>query len=285
MEKFNYRSVSEFVGMDFNAYLITITKDIAEEMLSASIGNRKLNRNNVNALVRDMNNNDYHYKTPGSGIAFNTAGQLVNGHHTLAAFKESNLNVITLMLLTGAEHLDKCDTGKTRTLADSAIMSGNADYKDISKTVVNIFRIKNNIPPSNTGHKKEFSLSEIFTFCENNFNELSKLNNDLKAYKNKIRKKNMGIGAYPKSEDSVLTSLMWELIYDEGYNPELVTDFAYGIITANTHPNAVVDKFRLKVISDARRSNKNGAMTFNEFRIAFKDNFYKFAKSLTKTAA
>ena len=285
MEKFIYRSVSDFVGMEFNAYLITITKDIAQEMLSVSIGNRKLNRENINALVRDMNNNDYHYNTPCSGIAFDTAGRLSNGHHTLTAFIKSNLDTITLMMLTGTEHLDKCDTGKTRTLEDSAVMTGNDDCKDVSKMAVNILRIRKGITPSNTGAKKEFPNSEIFAFCKNNLDNMSELYNGLKTYKKRIRKRNEGIGRYPKAEECVLAALMWERIYDDGYNPELVTEFAYGIITINSHPNAIVDKFRKQVIKDSRLSNKNGAMSFSEFRTKFKDNFYKFAKSCTKKAA
>lgn len=285
MERLSFKNVSDFIGMEYNAYIVVVNKEMAKEMLSSSIGNRTLNRENVKSLVRDMNNNDYHYKTPCSGIAFNTAGQLVNGHHTLTAFIESNLDVITLTLLTGTENLDKCDTGKTRTLKDSAVMSGNYAIKDVCKMGVNILRIRKGLPLTNSGAKKEFAYSEIFDFCNKNLDKMTELYGGIKAYKDRIRKRNEGIGKYPKSEEAILAALMWELIYDEGFNPELVRDFAYGIITINTHPNAIVDKFRKQVIKDSRLSNKNGAMTFNDFRLAFKDKFYKYAKSLTKKVA
>lgn len=279
MQKFCFNSQNDLIGLNYDCYSINLTKKMAEEMLTFSIGNRNLNKDNIKSLIRDMNNNEYYYDTPNSGIAFNKDGKLVNGHHTLTAFLESNLDHITVTMLTGTNHLDKCDTGKSRSLKDSAIMSGNYKCADVCKLGVNILRIQNGRTPCNTGSKKEFANIDVFNFCNENIEKLRQINDDIRNYKKKINKKNEGIGKYPKSEESVLGALIWELTYEESYTYEVVKDFAFGIITVNTHPNKVVDKFRKKICKDARLSNKNGAMTFSDFRNEFKNEFYKFAKS------
>jgi hypothetical protein len=193
---------------------------------------------------------------------------------------ESKLEHLTIKIETGTNHVEKCDTGKTRTIKDSAIMSGYADCKDICKLAVNILRIRNGNSPSNTGFKKEFDINEVLTFCKDNRDKLLEIDNDIKSYKKKLNKKNESIGRYPKSEDSVFGSIIWELLYEENYNYDIIKEFAFGIITVNSHPNKIIDKFRKKVIKDARLSNKNGAMTFSMFYNEFKNEFYKFAKSI-----
>ena len=283
MKKFNFKDVSDFIGMDFDAYLITITKEDAINMLKASIGNRALKNANAESLRRDMDKDDYHYDTPGSGLAFNKDGKLCNGHHTLTAFIKSKLETITVVVFTGASHLDKCDTGQSRTLKDSAIMTGNEKYSELVKLALNILRIENNIAISNSGSRKEFPNSSIFNFCEKNYDELLKIASDIKDYK-KRAKKDWGVGHYPKAEDSVIGALMWELAYIDGNDYELVKDYTFGLFTLNSHKNAVVDKFRKQIRKDSKLSNKNGAMHFTTFRSRYKDNFYKYLKTAVKTA-
>lgn len=283
MRKFNFKNVSDFIGMDFDVYLITITKEDAINMLSVSIGNRPLKKANEESLRRDMDNDDYHYDTPGSGLAFNKDGRLCDGHHTLTAFLKSKLETITVQVCTGASHLDKCDTGQTRTLKDSAIMTGNEKYSGLVKLALNILRIENNIAISNSGSRKEFPNSSIFSFCEKNYDELSEIALDIKDYKKRV-KKDWGVGCYPKTEDGVIGALMWELAYIDGNNYELVKDYTFGLFTLNSHKNAVVDKFRKQICKDSKLSNKNGAMPFTTFRSRYKDNFYKYLKTAVKTA-
>ena len=283
MNTFNFTSTNDFIGMGYETFLINVTPAIAEEMLSASIGNRKLDSSNVTALVRDITADDYHYNVPGSGIAFDKAGRLVNGHHTLTAFLRSGKPVLTMTLTTGAAHLDKCDTGKSRTLGDSAVMSGNSECKNIAKLGVNILKLINNHPLSNTGAKKEFANSEIFKFVKNNFDELTKISDTLSNFK-KANKKDT-IKKYAKFEPSVIGSVMWELIYNENYNVEVVNEFALGIMTYNTHPNEIIDRFRKTVIKDSVKTNKTGAWSFETFRSEFKTNFYKYEKKLSRRAA
>lgn len=280
MKTFNFKSSNDLIGLDYDSYLINLSKEIAVTFLNLSIGNRQLNRDNIKALTRDINNNDYHYETPNSGIAFNKDGKLVNGHHTLTAFLESNREHLTVSMQTGTNYLDKCDTGKTRSLKDVAIMSGNDKCKDISKLGVNILRIRKGGNPSNTGAKKDFAYSDIFNFCNENHEKLIEIYNDIKNYKKRINKRNEGIGKYPKAEESVIGAIMWELIYEEDYNYEIVKEFTFGIISINSHPNKIIDKFRKKVFKDSRLSNKLGAMSFATFRSEFKNEFYKFAKSV-----
>lgn len=281
MKTFNFTSVNQFVGMDYDAYLITINKSIAEEMLCASIGNRKLNSSNLNGLIRDMNENEYYYSVPSSGISFDKSGKLVNGHHTLTAFLASELDTITLTLFTGTTNLDKCDTGKSRSLVDSAIMSGNDSISVISKLALNVLRIKNNMPISNSGPKKEFSNSFVFNFAKDNEILLNEIYYSICKFKRE-KKKDI-VNRYTKSEPSVLGAILFEMIYIEGNNKERVMEFAFGALSMDTFDNKFVDEFRKKVNQDAQKLKRQNPWTFEAFRTMFKTYYKKYIKSITKT--
>ena len=126
MKTYNYTTAKEFIGAEFDVFKILITPEMADEFLSLSIGNRKLDMHNLEALKTDIINGEYNYKTAGSGIAFNSKGELTNGHHTLKSISETGISTYVQITLS-AESLDKTDSGKTRSLKDTAKMCGYDD--------------------------------------------------------------------------------------------------------------------------------------------------------------
>lgn len=280
MKKFNYTSTNDFIGMDYDSYLITLNKDTANEMLSVSIGNRILRQDNIDALLRDINNGEYFYDTPGSGIAFNKAGKLVNGHHQLTAFLRSKVDYLTMTLFTGSNHLDKCDTGKSRTLKDSSVMTGNSNCSKVIKLAYSILRVLNGYALTNSGARKDISYSKIFDFANKNLDKLNELYDNICDYKQK--NKNNLIAKYTKSEPAVIGTIMWELMYTENFPIDMVYKFAYGVISIDSNSNIDIDNFRKKVDKDSRKQIREGAWSYEEFRLNFKKYFYKYHKNEVK---
>lgn len=61
MKPFNYRSLADFKTNNFEDYILDVNPALAQKILSLSIGNRKLNKNNVTALANDMTAGKYDY--------------------------------------------------------------------------------------------------------------------------------------------------------------------------------------------------------------------------------
>lgn len=285
MEFFKYHSTADFITPEFNAYLIKVTPKMAEDFLGCSIGNRKLSTDNKNALKRDMTDGLYDFKTPGSGIAFNTEGKLVNGHHTLAALKESGTTQ-TMVVFTGVEKVNNIDVGKSRTLMESLCMSEDAHLDKIGKLIANILRIHTGHNLTNSSKKKDVNLSEVRKFGNEHYKELMDIYNMDKLQK----KTRLVYQSYPKSETSVIGSIIYELVYDEGNDFGLVTDFIYGIVKNETFGVSIVDKFRMEVYRDSARTSKKHtgmarAWTFEEFRAKAKEHFYKYKKFMESNQA
>ena len=284
MKPFNYRSLADFKTNNFEDYILDVNPALAEKILSLSIGNRKLNKNNVTALANDMTAGKYDYTTPGSGIAFNTKGQLVNGHHTLNAIIQSGTTQ-NMVVRTGVMTLDRIDTGKSRTLTDSIEMSEDKDLAPYAKLIANILRIKKGLKLSNSGtNRKDISIEEIRSFGRKNKGKLQKIYNQDKERKS--------IGRYeycktPKKETSIIGSIIFELVYLNGYDFERVSNFMYGIISNNTFGVDCVDNFRKKVLNDSQapKRDKWGFPEFREKVIREYDKYEVFCRRMEKKMA
>lgn len=277
---FNFKK-ENLINAEYKSFVVTITKDTAKEMLLTSIGNRKINKENVNALKRDIDNNDYHYQTPGSGIAFNKDARLVNGHHTLTAFVHSNKDTLTLNITVGAEYLDKCDTGKSRTLGESAVMCGHGELEKIVKLAANILRIRKNLVLTNSGVKKTIPNQEIFSFAEDNKEELFEIYDKIQNFKD--TNKGNYIPSYPKFEISVIGAVAWNLIHEKNYNKEEVYYFMTSMMLfgGGNNPHKIISKLYKKLDKDSR-ARKPENMSFDAFKDLVISSYEKYSKEINK---
>lgn len=277
---FNFKK-ENLINADYNCFVITITKETAREMLLTSNGNRALNKENLNALKRDIDNDDYHYQTPGSGIAFNKDGHLVDGHHTLTAFVRSQKEILTLNITIGAEFLDKCDMGKGRTLAESALMCGYGDLEKIVKLAANVLRIRKNFVLTNSGVKKTIPNQEIFDFAEENKKELFEIYNLFHNFRKKY--KGNYIPSYPKFEVSIIGSVAWNLIHEKNYNKEGVYHFMTSMMLfgGGNNPHKIISKLYKKLDKDSR-ARKSEKMSFDAFKDLVTSSYEKYSKEINK---
>lgn len=257
-------------------FLLDVTPYIASEMLTTSSGNRKLNMPNVLNLKAEMTNGEYDWRT-GETIKFNNNGVLKDGHHRLKAVIESGTTQ-TMLVFIGAVKSEKMDTGKSRSMADSLVMSDNGEYNSIAKLAVNILRLKSGYPLSNVGYKKEIPLTDIITLCKTEKEELEQIVNDIKSFKENWIKK------YNKTEPSVIGAIIYDMVYNKGYDYDEVALFTEQIFSMETSRNPIINAFRKSTLKDSSKTSKSGAWTFEEFRTRFVDVFEKQLKTKKRYA-
>src|SRR3954453_2941387 len=92
-------------------------------MLAANTSNRPLSRSTVRSFAEAMRRGDW--LVTHQGIAFDTAGVLVDGQHRLAAIVEADLPVeVTVFTEVEPDTFDVLDTGKRRNAADVLAIEG-----------------------------------------------------------------------------------------------------------------------------------------------------------------
>jgi hypothetical protein len=275
MERIEFKSVNNFINADFNVFEIFVTPKIAQQLLSASIGNRRLDKGTLQSLERDMINGTYNYRVFGSGIAFNRLGLLVNGHHTLNAIINTDKSTF-LQITLGSEDIEKGDTGKRRSLQDSAIMGGfGSEISKLSKLGANCLRITHNIPITNVGIKHEIDRKEILDFTRNNYDILNEIYNKIISFK-KINKDKI-IKRYPKIEPSVIGCIIWDMIVNYKFYSESVYEYVLScMLRSSKFDNIYFEKLQSEIYNDSTRTNKmKNWWTFEEFKEKIINNYHK----------
>lgn len=103
--------------------IVTITPEIASEMLKHNVGNRKINQANVKRIAEDMLAGDY--KLNGETIKIYEDGTLADGQHRLTACVLANVPFQTYIVRNiKKDVLPTIDCGKTRGLVESLNMIG-----------------------------------------------------------------------------------------------------------------------------------------------------------------
>lgn len=102
--------------------VINITPQMAEEMLTHNIVNRKLAVKRVHAYATDMKNGMWEQN--GESIRFNEAGELIDGQHRLSAIIEANIPVPIYVTRGISSSITLYDRGKPRNEADSLLIGG-----------------------------------------------------------------------------------------------------------------------------------------------------------------
>jgi len=97
--------------------IVLVTPEMAKQFLSNNINNRNIRKSWVGDLVKLIKNGEW--KTTHQGIAFSSAGRLLDGQHRLMAIVDAN--IACLMAVTTnmeAGIFDVIDRGERRTHAD-----------------------------------------------------------------------------------------------------------------------------------------------------------------------
>lgn len=108
--------------------LETITPEKAREYLSNKAPNRTIRAKDVAMLVRDIQNGEW--RVTHQGIAFNNAGELIDGQHRLLACVKSGIP-INILVTRGLEDGAGAaiDRGKTRIFADTLAIEKKYENK------------------------------------------------------------------------------------------------------------------------------------------------------------
>ena len=141
-----------------------ITPEIAKKYLASNITNRRLRKDRVNAIARDIKNGNW--KETHQGIAFDTNGDLIDGQHRLAAIVEADVGVyIDVARGLPYEIGSVIDTGSARTCRDSIVFDSRyandpaMKHKDSPAMIKAL--IRNEIP-----FLRYITNNEVFTVME-----------------------------------------------------------------------------------------------------------------------
>lgn len=145
----------------------------AREWLERNEKNRNIRPDHVNAMVRDLLNDNWKLST--DAIGFSRTGRLLNGQHRLTAVIKAEVPA-RFIVASGLDDVVQkiMDTGSKRTAADLQKMGGIVTaYHTLSASVVNgVLRYKH----SGTGVMRgatEITRMEVSTFTENNAEALA----------------------------------------------------------------------------------------------------------------
>ena len=157
--------------MSITTTVETITPQVAEEYLSHNIKNRKIRKEAVAMIARDIASG--RFKTTHQGIAFFEDGTLADGQHRLKAIMKAGVPV-DLMVTRGLkkEGMAAIDRGTARNVHDIFAI-GNYDGDGVSKAIRNVRVVsaisqmcRNGVTP-----RVRLSASEIEAVFRNYMNE------------------------------------------------------------------------------------------------------------------
>ncbi len=139
----------------------------AAEMLAANTSNRPLSKATVRSFAEAMRRGDW--LVTHQGIAFDTAGMLVDGQHRLAAIVEADLPVeITVFTDVEPNTFDVLDTGKRRNAADVLAIEGEKSTTLLAAMVRTVWQYQNRPDASWSGGAAAVTNHQIVQTLEAN---------------------------------------------------------------------------------------------------------------------
>lgn len=132
----------------------TITPALAKIMLGMNTQNRKLKKNHVQNMVRDIQNGLWQLN--GSSICVCSDGTLLDGQHRLHAIIKADKSIETIVVRgLPKDARDTIDSGTKRTVSDRISMNG-ASYATSQSSVANfLISVAHNTPRSVTASQQE----------------------------------------------------------------------------------------------------------------------------------
>lgn len=239
MEKLSLNEVMSYLkvpeGADFAKIHVT-PKQARSLMKRCNRINRGMNRQYIDTLRRDMENN--HWYNDVDCIGFNKDGAIVNGQHRLKALSEANVESVELNFAFGVEQHIAMDIGRNRSNADQAKIFDKMGMSD--NIVPNLFKTIIQQGLKLNGSKIRLSNSELldlWTMYRDRFNT---------CVENEVF--DLGTKA---SAAVVKSSLFWA--YLSGVNIQTITQIAKVLRTGINETAADFPVIRLRdMLSDLR---------------------------------
>lgn len=117
--------------------LITITPNIAEQLLGANTHNRHIFKARVQQYALAMK--EGRWKVNGEAIKIDKTGRLVDGQHRLSAVIESRQSIKMLVIKELSDDVfDTIDTGKSRGGSD-VLYIANVEYPNVLSAGINLY--------------------------------------------------------------------------------------------------------------------------------------------------
>lgn len=134
------------------AEIITLTPELAKELLKNNVGNRKLTnyKNHYSMLMASGL-----WKENGEPIIVDSNGFVKDGQHRLNACIIAN-HSFKVPLITGVDPdvMDTIDTGKNRSLSDVLELNGFSHSNELGSVIKTVLKIENGLSISRSGNDK-----------------------------------------------------------------------------------------------------------------------------------
>lgn len=119
--------------------IITVTPDVAKNLLELNTRNRKLSSANYNKVREAMSAGEWELN--GEAIKIATDGRILDGQHRLQAAANEDLTFQTLIVYgLPSDTQDTMDTGKSRSAADVLSINGYKSTNNLASIVAGIIR-------------------------------------------------------------------------------------------------------------------------------------------------
>ena len=227
--------------------VIPVSPEFVQAWLRCNIGNRHVNYQLVAKFAEAMQRGEWILTH--QGIAFDTAGVLIDGQHRLLAVIKSGRTVM-MNVTTGVERkpgqLLEIDTGRGRTLANVLLMSGITDEMMTKMMPVVRRFLKTKLGIQYEAHTNGF----IIKFIKSQYSALSEI-----AYSyGYIGRKNHPTAIVGAAAFSALLA---------GENPDAVKTF--GEVWSTNDVN-IANKYRVKTALDCKEKVKGREHNADVFR-------------------
>lgn len=111
------KTLNDLAGAVVTGYVVEVTPAMARQWLQANTQNRKVRRNHVELLTRDIAED--RWRITHQGIAFSDKGRLIDGQHRLTAIIRADKPAfLTVFIGLSDEMFGALDRGQRRSVAD-----------------------------------------------------------------------------------------------------------------------------------------------------------------------
>lgn len=128
-----------FISNTIKTDIVTITPQLAAQLLEQNTGNRKVSKANYNRVLEAMSKGEWELN--GEAIKIARDGHILDGQHRLLAAAENDLTFQTLVVYGLPDQTqDTMDTGKSRTASDVLAINGYPSTNNLASIVSGIIR-------------------------------------------------------------------------------------------------------------------------------------------------
>ena len=230
--------------------LLTITPEMALDMLSKNSSNRKVRNSRVQFYAEQMKHGNWHLT--GQTITFDKNGQLLDGQHRLYALVEAEVS-LPFLVVTDAEPVTEYDCGLPRNMQDRLLLGGIKLPESVMSTNgLAVVKLCMSIERDGTCSKegRNIATDDLIEFCNSNLEDITWITELLYSM--------AGSGTQKGVRRAIIYATLYELYrLNVGLTkPEvekIVRVIRSGVMTEDT--DAPIIGFRNKLISTPRMLN------------------------------